>query len=136
MISLRRLTAAILVLSIATATQAEVIGSLTASERDRIAAFLDRADVGAELARQGVSVHDAKARAAALSADEAADLAGQVDRLPAGGDGNPFAMIGAVVFLIVAIPVLLVAGAIKLVTALNHAAANSPDRSAAQASAK
>jgi hypothetical protein len=120
---LRRLTTALLVLSIATTSQAEIIGSPIHNDRERIAAYLDREEVGAELVRHGVSLEQAKARAAALSQDEAASLAGQIDSLPAGAGGNPIALVAAVVLVIVALPVLLVVGVIKVVTALNHAAA-------------
>jgi hypothetical protein len=119
---LRRLTAGLLVLSIATTAHAELIGASIPTDRERIAVFLEREEVGAELMRHGVSVEQAKARAAALSEHEAANLAGQIERLPAGGGGNPLGLIAAVVLVIVALPVLLVIGVIKVVTTLNHAA--------------
>ena len=51
----------------------------------RIAAALDRADVQGQLRANGVDPAEAKARAAALSDTEAAELAARIDSLPAGG---------------------------------------------------
>ena len=74
--------------------------ALASGDKGRIAQFLDRADVRAQLQAHGVNPADAKARVAALSDDEAAKLAGQIDSAPAGGDAG--AVIGAalIVFLI------------------------------------
>ncbi|HEX4927414.1 MAG TPA: PA2779 family protein [Burkholderiales bacterium] len=74
--------------------------ALASADKGRIAQFLDRADVRAQLQSHGVSPADAKARVAALTDDEAAKLAGQIDSAPAGGDGG--AIIGAaiIVFLV------------------------------------
>jgi hypothetical protein len=93
---LRRLIASLLVVSIAgmglpLPAQAGMVGtdaitSSTGTERERIATFLERADVQAQLQAQGVSPSDVKARVAALTDDEAAQLAGRIDSLPAGGE--------------------------------------------------
>lgn len=56
------------------------------ADRARVDAFLERDDVRRALEDQGVSVADAKARVAALSDAEIADLNGRLDQLPAGGD--------------------------------------------------
>jgi len=55
-------------------------------ERERLASLLERSDVRARLELLGVDATDAKARVAALSDAEAAQLAAQMDELPAGGD--------------------------------------------------
>jgi hypothetical protein len=93
---LRRLIASLLVVSIAglglpLPAQAAMVGTdaitgSTSTERERIATFLDRAEVQAQLQAQGVSPTDVKARVAALSDDEAAQLASRIDSLPAGGE--------------------------------------------------
>jgi hypothetical protein len=57
-----------------------------APERDRIVAFLDRADVVAQMQNMGVSPGEAKDRVYALSDEEVHQLAGKLDQLPAGGD--------------------------------------------------
>jgi uncharacterized protein DUF6627 len=56
------------------------------SERGQVLSVLDRQEVRAGLEARGVSAADVKARVAAMSDDEVAQLAGQIDRLPAGGD--------------------------------------------------
>ena len=69
--------------------------------RARLNGLLDRADLQAKLAAYGVSASDVKARVAALSDDEAAQLAAQIDHAPAGGDAAG-ALISAalIVFLV------------------------------------
>jgi hypothetical protein len=69
--------------------------------RARLEGLLDRADLQAQLAAYGVKASDVKARVAALSDDEAAQLAAQIDSAPAGGDAAG-ALIGAalIVFLV------------------------------------
>lgn len=81
-----------------TADQVNALQSSTGSERDRVRSFLDRADVQARIQALGVDPASARARADALSDDEARNLAARIDRLPAGGDG----IIGALllVFLV------------------------------------
>ena len=76
------------------AAQAELIATDRAeaaaqarSARALVGSFLDRADVRAELQNRGVSAEEAKARVAALSDDEAEQLAAKIDSLPAGGGG-------------------------------------------------
>lgn len=56
------------------------------TERARISSFLDRGEVRAQLQAKGVSPADVKARVAAMTDDEASQLAGQIDSLPAGGN--------------------------------------------------
>ena len=81
---LHRLLAGLLVLSIASTARAELILP-AAADRERIAAALNRGDIAGELARYGVSAEDAKARVAALSDEEVAQLTGRIDAQPAGG---------------------------------------------------
>lgn len=54
-------------------------------ERDRVRSFLDRADVQAQMQSYGVDPQAARARVNALTDDEVAKLASQIDQLPAGG---------------------------------------------------
>jgi len=56
------------------------------ADRDRVRSFLDRADVQAQMQSLGVDLDVARARVDALTDAEAAQLAGQVDQLPAGAD--------------------------------------------------
>jgi hypothetical protein len=55
------------------------------AERSRVLNVLDREDVRAQLQAHGVSPADVKARVAAMTDDEVAQLAGQIDSLPGGG---------------------------------------------------
>ena len=68
------------------------------SAKERILGVLERQDVRAQLQSFGVNPADAKARVAALSDDEAAQLAASMDRLPAGGDGFG-ALVGAALLI-------------------------------------
>ena len=55
------------------------------AERSRILTVLERDDVRARLEAHGVTAAQVKARVAAMTDDELAQLAGQIDSLPAGG---------------------------------------------------
>lgn len=57
-----------------------------ASNRDRVSAFLARADVSQAMQGQGVSPQAANERVKAMSDVEVAQLAGRIDQAPAGGD--------------------------------------------------
>ena len=76
-------------------TQAVVAGA----ERERLADLMDRADVRERLQALGVDAADARARVAALSDEEAAQLAARMDELPAGGDALGIALIVFLVLL-------------------------------------
>jgi hypothetical protein len=56
------------------------------TQQERLAGLLERSDVRARLQAYGVSPAQAQERVAALSDEEAARLAAQLDELPAGGD--------------------------------------------------
>lgn len=56
------------------------------TQQERLAGLLERSDVRARLQAYGVSPAQAQERVAALSDAEAAQLASQLDELPAGGD--------------------------------------------------
>ena len=77
-------------------------------ERDRLRAFLDRAEVRDQLEALGVDRGIARARIDSLTNEEVADIVDRLDQLPAGGDG--FAtLVGAalLVFIILLITDLL-----------------------------
>lgn len=71
--------------------------ALAGAERDRLAGLLERSDVQAQMQALGVSAREARERVAALSDAEAAQLAAELDALPAGGDVLGVAL---VVFLV------------------------------------
>ena len=62
-------------------TEALVAGT----QQERLAGLLERSDVRARLQAYGVDPVQAQERVAALSDEEAARLAAQIDELPAGG---------------------------------------------------
>ncbi len=66
--------------------------------KERIMGLIERSDVRAQLQSFGVNPADAKARVAALTDEEAAQLAARFDSLPAGGDGGA-SIIGAAVLI-------------------------------------
>lgn len=81
--------------------------------RARIGAFLARAEVRRLLAERGVDPADAQARAAALTDDQARDLAARIDRLPAGGDGVGD-VLGALVLIFVILLITDILGLTKV----------------------
>jgi len=68
------------------------------AERERLAELIDRSDVRQRLQALGVDPASAKARVAALSDDEAAQLAAQMDTMPAGG--ADLLVVALIVFLV------------------------------------
>jgi hypothetical protein len=97
---LRRLIASLLILSLATPLplHAGMVATESVLDRERIANFVERADIQARLQAHGVNPADVKARVAALTDAEAAELAANIDSLPAGG----VSLLGAIllVFLV------------------------------------
>ena len=77
--------------------------------RERLAGFLARAEVRAAIIAQGIDPLEAEARVAGLTDAEALDLADQIERLPAAGDGFGFA-IGILLIVLLVLVILRVAG--------------------------
>lgn len=75
-------------------TEVIVAAADAAQARQQIEATLAREDVKQALLEQGVKAEDVQTRVAALTDEEAMQLAAQLDELPAGGDG-----LGLVVFV-------------------------------------
>jgi len=113
--TLRRLLAALLIVALtvpapmpAEAAMLSTDAALSGLDRDRVADFLGRPDVRSLLQSYGVNPDDAKTRVAALSNDEVARLAGEIDRAPAGGDAlGTIVWVALVVFLVLLITDLL-----------------------------
>jgi len=59
--------------------------AMGSANRERISSVLERAEVRAQLEAYGVNVKEARARVAALTDDEAAELVARMDQLPAAG---------------------------------------------------
>lgn len=90
-------------------TEQAVAATRAGGNHARIAAALERPEVVSHLEEMGVSKADAQARVAALTDDEAATLAGQIDSLPAGGD-----VVGALVLIFVVLLVTDILGLTKV----------------------
>ena len=89
----KRLIAMLVVICFTGTTQAVMIA--TPTDRSQLLGVLDRVEVQNQLQAHGVSIEQAKARIAALTDAEAAQLAAQIDSLPAGGDAGVGALITA-----------------------------------------
>jgi len=114
---LRRFIASLLILSLAglgvmAPVQAAMVATDAAvltAERARISSLLERAEVRAQLQAHGVDPVDVKARVAALTDEEAAQLAAQLDSLPAGGS-----VVGAIVLVFLVLLVTDILGFTKI----------------------
>ena len=65
---------------------AEVERTAVLSDREAVLSFVTRADVARQLESLGLDPASAKDRVAAMTDREVSYLAGQIERLPAGGD--------------------------------------------------
>jgi hypothetical protein len=91
---LRRVVAGLLIVCIGSIgaplqAHAGIVGTDTVvagGERERLTSLLERGEVSARLEALGVDPAKVRDRVAALSDGEAAQLAAQLDELPAGGD--------------------------------------------------
>ena len=79
-----------------------------ASDRERVLAFLERADVREQIVALGVDPAEAAARVATLSDAQVREIAGKIDQLPA-GQSVIAAVIGAIliIFLVLLVTDLL-----------------------------
>lgn len=84
--------------------------SATVQDRARIVSTLSRSDVQAALVKRGVDPAQVQDRVAALTDEEAAMVARQLDAAPAGGDG----FIGAIVFVFLVLLVTDILGLTKI----------------------
>ncbi len=109
--------AALVLLSVPSMATADLVSASTALElqergraRTVVDQFLGRADVAEQLVALGVDPEVARLRAASLSTAELNELAGQLEELPAGGDG--FLAILGITFIVLL--VLELVGAIDI----------------------
>jgi hypothetical protein len=113
--TIRRFVASVLVISLAMPlpSQAGMLGTesaLAANQRGEISRLLDRADVQARLEAYGVKPADVKARVAALTDDEVAQLTAKIDGLPAGGAS----IIGALLIIFIVLLITDILGFTKI----------------------
>ncbi|MDD2701642.1 MAG: PA2779 family protein [Sideroxydans sp.] len=83
--------------------------ALAEQGRAKIMAVLDRDDVRAQLEMRGVTTAQAQARVDALTDDEAMQISGRLDQLPAGGD-----VLGTAVFIFLVLLVTDILGYTKV----------------------
>ena len=77
----------------------QAIGSVEA-QRAKVRSFVARADVQSELAALGVEATAVSERVNALTDDEAQQVAGRIDTLPAGGVGTEVALAVILILLL------------------------------------
>ena len=80
------------------------------SGHERLNATLDRADVQTALQQRGISVDQARARVAALTDEEAAHVASQIDQAPAGASD----VLGTIIFIFVLLLITDILGFTKI----------------------
>ena len=112
---IRRLIATLLVICIALPlpSQAAMLATdsaLAATQRNQVNRLLERADMQARLADYGVTASDVKARVAALSDDEVAQLAARIDSLPAAGTD----LLGALLIVFIVLLITDILGLTKI----------------------
>lgn len=95
---------------IGAAAVAEAAEPATDDARARLASHLDRADVAAALSARGVDSAEVRARVAALTDAEAAQLQQQIDSAPAGASD----IVGTIVFIFVLLLITDVLGFTKV----------------------
>ena len=118
----RTVTSGLLIVCLTTPVlpaRAELIGA-QASDRERVAAVLARDEVRAQLVSRGVDAAQVEARLAALTDAETAQLAQDIDALPAGG--NPVAAVaGGLAVLAYVFAVVVALAVTGVVAAVKHA---------------
>ncbi len=83
--------------------------ALAEQGRAKIMALVNRDDVRAQLEMRGVTTEQAQTRVAALTDDEAMQISGKLDQLPAGGD-----ILGTAVFIFIVLLVTDILGYTKV----------------------
>jgi len=108
---IKRMLVILIAICLTGTSQAAMIA--TPGAHDGLLRVLERAEVQQQLLAQGVSVEQAKARIAALSDAEAAQLAAQIDSLPAGGDVGG-ALISALLIIFIVLLITDILGVTKV----------------------
>jgi hypothetical protein len=90
-----------------------------ATDRERVLAFLGRAEVRKQIVALGVDPAEAVARVAALSDAQVREIAGQLDQLPA-GQSAVAAVIGALLIIFLVLLVTDLLGLTNVFPFVNH----------------
>jgi hypothetical protein len=93
--------------------------SAGAGDRERVLAFLGRADVREQMVALGVDPAEAAARVAALSDPQVREIAGRLDQLPA-GQSAVAAVIGAILIIFLVLLVTDLLGLTDVFPFVNH----------------
>ena len=103
---IKRLFVLLVAICLTGTSQAGMIA--TPSDRSALLNLVERAELQRQLQAHGITAEQAKARIAALSDAEAAQLMAQIDSLPAGGDvGGALISALLIVFLVLLITDIL-----------------------------
>lgn len=94
-------------------------GDSASRERRKVDAFLQRQDVRDQMIAFGVDPTEAEARVASLSDSEIRQIAGQIDRLPA-GQGVIVAVIGAAVLIFIILLITDILGLTHIFPFVRH----------------
>ena len=98
---------------LATESAIATAGAAAGAARERIATLLERRDLQAQLEARGVRPAEVKARVAALTDQEAAQLAERIDQLPAGADAGG-ALISALLIIFIVLLITDILGVTKV----------------------
>jgi hypothetical protein len=90
-----------------------------ASDRERVLAFLGRADVREQIVALGVDPAEAAARVAALSDPQVREIAGRLDQLPAGQSAIGV-VVGAILIIFLVLLVTDLLGLTDVFPFVNH----------------
>jgi hypothetical protein len=89
-------------------TESAIDQTVVAQNRDKVEAFMGRADVRQQFQTMGLSADDAKTRVASMTDQEINKVAGKIDELPAAGStAGTVLIILLVVFIVLVITDIL-----------------------------
>jgi hypothetical protein len=103
----------------AVVTTDQVLAETGATDRERVLAFLDRAEVREQIVALGVDPAEAAARVAALSDAQVREIAGQLDQLPA-GQSAVGVVVGAILIIFLVLLVTDLLGLTDVFPFVNH----------------
>ena len=103
----------------AVVTTDQGLADSSATDRERVLAFLDRAEVREQIVALGVDPAEAAARVAALSDAQVQEIAGQLDQLPA-GQSAVGVVVGAILIIFLVLLVTDLLGLTDVFPFVNH----------------
>ena len=89
-------------------TESAIDQTVVAQNRDKVEAFMNRADVREQFQKMGLSARDAQSRVASMTDQEINKVAGKIDELPAAGStAGTLLIVLLVVFIVLVITDIL-----------------------------